>query len=309
VATYAPERPTTTELHEKYPLSDFTVERIEQRRLNAGAILTHEIDGLVALFGGCSIPNHIPQEVHTEGRQIAAFEEEEEGIQAENRLCVWKPRSDPNDWHGVETKRPEAAHQAVTMRAVESGHVAMEFAHPRHAERYGSLTTVAWGGSRNVGNVDTLLEIARRIPYVPFPIKNGLDGNIDHALMVVDKINGERGDGGAPSVLLYRGGMNAQTPDTWREQCAQAIKATEGRIIIDVAHGGEMAHDPLGRFGKSELGQIACMMSLAQVMREGYIPAGVMVEASDVPSETDPTIPLALAMDGIRTLNAIRKGL
>jgi hypothetical protein len=78
-----------------------------------------------------------------------------------------------------------------------------------------------------------------------------------------------------------------------------------GRFIVDVAHGGEQAHDPEQRFGKSAEGQLACLSSVNDIAEATtWIPHGVMIEASDIKSPTDPVVPLDEAFDALRRLSS-----
>lgn len=70
-------------------------------------------------------------------------------------------------------------------------------------------------------------------------------------------------------------------------------------MIVDVAHGSEMAHDPAGAFGKTVEGQQQALEHVTALAAQGYAPIGIMIEASDIPSPTDPVMPLDVACEGL----------
>jgi hypothetical protein len=83
-------------------------------------------------------------------------------------------------------------------------------------------------------------------------------------------------------------------------------EATQGRYILDTAHGTEMAHDPQRKFGKSVDGQILAVYAMHRLARQGYVPGGTMMEASGLNSPTDPHMPLEIALDGVKQQHAYK---
>jgi hypothetical protein len=152
--------------------------------------------------------------------------------------------------------------------------------------------------------------IARHDPTLGVGVKNGLSGAIDTALQHVDRINTMREgyEDPASAVLVYRGGENAKNPLAWRNAYLDAHEQTSGLVIVDIAHGTEMAHDPDGQFKKTVAGQILAMEAVLDLAREGYAPAGIMIEASDLKSRTDPHMPLEIALNGVKQLYNIKTG-
>lgn len=305
MATYAPDLPTTAELHERYPLSDDAYERISASREAFSDVIRTGV-GFIGASGSCSLTNNVYQ-THRQGDELAKLSRTENGLVTVQREPMWKPRSNPDDWHGLETTEPEAAYNLLSILADAHAGLAVEVRTPEHIDRYGHLLTFAWIGARSLDDTVSIMDIARKEPTLPLGIKNGLDGDIGTALSLVEQINVERGEHGAPAVLIYRGGENAKTEEEWRTRAIQAVDKTEGKVIIDVAHGSEMAHHPTGDFAKSILGQTACLASLASIMRDGSLSSGVMIEASATPSKTDPVIDPGLALDHIKALNAIKQ--
>ena len=80
--------------------------------------------------------------------------------------------------------------------------------------------------------------------------------------------------------------------------------------MVDTAHGSEMAHDPRGQFGKTVLGQIACLDHVIDLAQQGFITSGIMIEASDYEHpdpfrQTDPNMPFFHALNGVQELHKI----
>jgi hypothetical protein len=68
-----------------------------------------------------------------------------------------------------------------------------------------------------------------------------------------------------------------------------------------------MAHHPEGIYAKSVAGQIACIEHVIAIADKGELPAGIMMEASDADSPTDPLIPFSIAIEGLRQLSSLRR--
>jgi phospho-2-dehydro-3-deoxyheptonate aldolase len=306
MAQYAPELPLTSELADTHPLSSQAEVEIVLARERISSILSGRAAGLVAVLGPCAMNEQVDI-IAREGDELRELTAELEGLYAAHRMPVWKPRTNPEDWHGRETTDPHGAYQTLARQANHGTGVSIEIAHMPHAERYADLTVLDWFGGRNVGKGEMMDEVAMRDPSLPLAVKNGLDGTIDGAMQHVDRLNHLRGADAAPVVLLYRGGENAKDPSAWEAQYRQAMEATNGNMIVDVAHGSEMAHHPDGTFKKSVPGQIAALEHVIAIAEEhGELPAGIMAEASEADSPTDPHMPFNLAIEGVRKLLAIR---
>lgn len=278
----------------------------------------------VALIGPCAMTNH-PVELLDEGSRIAELNED--GLVTVQRMPVWKPRTNPGkDWEGLETalvemrdgkgyampatalKGMSAALNILAESAGQHGGAAIELKNVQHLDRYKQLISLGWSGSRSVEDKEQQLAVAVRDPKLPYLIKNGMDGSIDLAISAVERINAERDQtiNPAPAMLIFRGGEELTTPELWKQACIEAIHRTDGRVVIDVAHGSEMAHDPSGDFKKTVEGQIAAMQAVIELAKEGHISAGIMVEASDLATPTDPVMPLQIALNGVRELHDIK---
>ncbi len=302
---YAPEIPTTVALTAEFPLTDIAEVEISLARERIGGILSGRAQGLVAVLGPCALTDQV-EVIQEEGKELRSLTAEHEGLYVAHRLPPWKPRSNPKDWHGRETTDPVGAYQTLARQANFGTGVSIEIAHQPHADRYGKLTVLDWFGGRNVENGVMMDEVALADTSLPLAVKNGLDGTIDAALCHVDRLNKLRGSDGAPVVLLYRGGENARDLRAWEAAYRNALEVTDGNMIVDVAHGSEMAHHPNGAFRKSVQGQIDALEHVIAIAEQGESPAGIMAEASEAASPTDPHMPFAIAVRGIMRLHSLR---
>lgn len=309
---HAPQTPTTTELHERYPLNEVTQLKIDINRQRVGNILSGEEQGVVGLIGACAMTDDTNR-IRIEGHAQHQITQTEEGLYLVNRRPFWKPRTNPSDWHGLETDDPELAYRTVAGEAIWGSGVAAELnwqdaEHSEtHAYRYGPLLTFGWIGGRAVQDSALMERTAMDATMLPLGIKNGLDGEVGPALEQIEKLRELRGENGAPVVLLYRGGENAQNPEDWERQYRYAMEATNGKMIVDGAHGTEMAHHPAGNFKKSVEGQLNALKHIEQIASKGELPTGVMFEASDAHSPTDPHIRHADALGSLLQLNQLRR--
>lgn len=295
--------PTTAELQERHPLDPIAELVIAERRAAFGYVARHPESGTLGLSGPCAPDEMGVGRLQTEAEEIYDLEQQQSGLVTAQRRPTWKPRTNLDSWWGHETTDPEGAYSALTTQANTVGNAAIELGHVPHVQRYGDRIVFGWIGART-DNRELKIAIAMADPSLPLGVKNGLDGDITGALDDIKAIEDARGEDGAPALLVYRGGTGAADPQAWEYGYMTALEATEGRMIVDPAHGGEMAHDPDGRFAKSVLGQQACLEHVIQIAeRHGMAPAGIMLEASDTHSQVDPVIPHALALDGIVRLH------
>jgi 3-deoxy-D-arabino-heptulosonate 7-phosphate (DAHP) synthase len=307
---FAPSTPTIEELHSSHPNSLDQQEAITSMRQRVSAMIGgHCLEGTLAVIGPCAMT--LDEDIiNHEGRQLAGITTENPEVLMLHRLPPWKPRTRNEDWHGLETTEPQAAYRILATRATDSANVTAEIGHTPHLERYEHLLALGWKGGRNQDNPQLTKALALHSPSLPIAIKNGLDGKVDNALFDVDAIQSLRTDHDSKSLLLFRGGANAQTPEAWREQYLLTHELTDGRMLVDWAHGGEQAHDPERRFGKSILGQAACMNHMLAIVREtGKAPLGIFTEATNADSPTDPVMPFEDALEGVRQLVELKRSL
>lgn len=303
----APILPTAEQLEAMHPLLPDTGARVAQQRLR---IAQHLVDGFVAGPGGCSTIDARREIIIDEGDLIAKMQTTSPVLSTHERTCLWKPRSNPRDCHGEETVDPTSAHSLITELANRYAHASMEIAFLYHLARYGTRLAFAWTGARNVHETKLLLDLALEDPTLPLGVKNGLDGEIEPALSTIHNINRQRADkmdNPAPAVLIYRGGQKATTPIEWEIQRQKVFYLTEGQFIDDSAHGTSIAHDPNNQ--KSNYGQEAALDHIVTLSSLGYVSAGLLVEASDVVSATDPNLPFNTGMEAISELARYKEGI
>ncbi len=305
-----PADPGAEALRNQFTLGDAAQHRIEMgRALLAQVIENPRADNFIAIIGPCAMSDDF-EAIMAEGRRIAELQLAHDGLYTVHRAPLWKPRSDPvTAWNGLETTNPKQAMRILVGCANNDANMGIEMGRDEHAERYKDCTTFAWIGSRAVGNTDLLDAIVTTEPDLPVGIKNGMSGAIDEALHEVERINAR---GSAPAILIFRGGEDLRTPEAWEKAYLEAYRLTNGRLIIDLAHGSEMAHDPTMGFKKSVAGQISAMQHLIKLAEQGHAPLGVMMEASDVIAKAveqrvDPPMPLQFALDGAVRLHQARK--
>ncbi len=312
MATYAPERPTTSTLRERHPATPEQLETTAAMRSRVSRVIGGQSLDLLVVVGPCAMT--LDREIAiSESGQLAELSTPDSGIVGVYRDPFWKPRTRPEDWFGLETTDPDAAYETLVALATTNGNAASEIGHIPHLERYAELLALAWKGGRAFDsneNAKLTEAMALHNPDIPVAVKNGLDGEVDDALNDIATILRLRQGMGAGAVLLYRGGKNATTPETWEKQYLRAHEQTDGQLIVDWAHGGEQAHDPEGKFGKSVIGQIACMNHFIEIVeRTGQAPIGILAEASSAKSPTDPVMPFDAALEGAVRLAKIKKSL
>lgn len=268
----------------------------------------HPDKQMVAIIGPCSAHEATVDQIAEEGERIRALQSELGSIALIHRMPVWKPRSRAEDWHGLETTSPEAASSLLQSEAAKGGRVAIEVALPEHMPRYKESLTLGWTGSRNVDNRQQLIDMSMEDPLLPMGVKNGMSGRIDDSMKLAADIMMVRSAAvqeTAPAVVIFRGGEELRTPIEVQRAYIAALARTAGNLIYDTAHGTEMAHDPRGGFKKSVPGQVASMNMAIDLAEQNIVPRGIMIEASDTESRTDPNMPLDIAMNGLRRLDSI----
>jgi len=308
MAEMAPLRPTTSELSRRYPRTQEHHELLAKQRQRVSDMLGEYGAGLLAVIGPCAMTDS-GASIERETAQLAELTEADPDLHWLYRAPIWKPRTNKQDWHGLETTDPETAYRIMTSRAATTANMAIEIGiDPRHLSRYGLTTTLAWKGGRNNTQPELTDALALHDPMLPVAVKNGLDGDILSALTDVEQIETARRGVGARAILLFRGGLNATDPDAWEQQYLHTHALTGGRFLVDWAHGGEQAHDPQGRFRKSVTGQVACMQHTIDIAeRTGKAPTGIFAEASDVESPTDPVVPFSIAIEGVQQLAKVKQ--
>src|SRR5665213_1008222 len=241
-----PQTPTTTELQQRYPLSLDAELAIANQRDGIGAVLIEPVDTLFASIGYCALPGRDQRHIMcSEGREVAALETIGPGMKTSHRGPAHKARTDPeNDWQGEEQTDPEGAYETTRDQAERYANVAAEVRCKTHLERYSHMLSWMWTGGRNAHDDQLMIDVALYDPRLSVGNKNDLDGTFETALRQVDRINDLRSEyeAPAPAVVVYRGGKNATNPQSWRNQYLRVLDLTNGKAIVDIAHGSEMAH-------------------------------------------------------------------
>lgn len=294
----APPTPTTEHLHAMFPLTDNELQQVAEHRTLFVSGMEGITPVLVGAEGQCSTTKRDAQITLREGTVTRDLILDASNLFALKRINNWKPRSNPDDWHGLETEDPELAYQLLVETVRAGAATCTELAVVMHALRYAQTLTMGWVGARNrdASEIEAISEVD---PLLPLLIKNDLDGTHDWAQNMV----GELRQKGRSSYLLYRGGSALSTPAQWESAVLHVIEQTEGKIMLDLAHGSEQAHDPEGRFRKSAEAQLRALEHyLAMGERTGLWAHGIMLEASDAPSDTDPNMPHIAAINGLRDI-------
>ena len=279
-----------------------TQKRILDMRHKVGSIIVSGGLGLIAINGPCAQTDNYAQ-IHQEGTQLDELNNVHPNLVLLQRLPPYKPRSNPLDWHGQETTDPDGSLNNLTERTIFGSNLAFEIRNRDHFKRYLHLPALIWSGGRSVDDDQLMRKLATYDQSISIGVKNGIDGQLEPAIAQVKLIQSLRSPGSAPAILIYRGGENATTPESWEKMYKRALELTEGRLIVDVAHGTEMAHDK--DFKKSIIGQIKAMDHVIELAKVNYAPRGIMIEASDTKSPTDPHMPFHLALQGTLDLASI----
>jgi len=302
----ASEQPPTHVLHAEHGISLEAASIVaDARNQLAGAIRQHDRH-FVSVDGPCPLTNN-PETTEAEAVEKKANAVGLAGYTALDRECFFKPRTKPEDWHGIDTSERAAAYKIISSLAAQHANVTAEVASLDQLKRYNMLTMI-WTGGRNVHNHELMEGLALAAPDTVVAVKNGLDGDIKPALEQIDRIEELRGPDQAPAILVYRGGTNAQTPQESQDAYKRAHEATDGKLFYDTAHGIEMAYDPEGNFQKSSAGQVLASQALVHMSQAGYAPLGKFSEASSIPSIMDPHMPLDLALSDSRSIHAHKLG-
>lgn len=221
------------------------------------------------------------------------------------RQNYWKPHTPRTDgttpWEGMETTHPAEAITFFQESLEKEILICSEVALCEHIGKYASGLTLGWVGARNRDD-SFVRNLATAESDMPLAIKNDLDGSLDWALDTTTNCTELRENSDRPGavVLLHRGGDNLNTPEKWEKSVISAIQRTGGRMILDLAHGAEQAHDPNGNYQKSANAQARALEHYIAIgERTGLWVKGLLIEASDAPSATDPNMPRQLAIDGL----------
>jgi len=281
---------------------------ILNKRLQISTAIQEGI-GTIAIIGPCALDNN-EDILLGESRQLHRLQEET-GLITISRRAFWKPRSNEESWKGLETTDPHDSYRLIMGNAQQYANNSAEIGHFEHIEKYGPLLNFGWFGARNK-KPGFKQKVADWDHSLSLGIKNDLDGTINDALTEINDINSARQhiENSGKAILIYRGGDNAQSPDDWTKNYLTALEQTNGKLIVDTAHGAEMAFHPNGLFKKSVAGQQASLNRVLELAENGAIPLGIMMEASDSietsdSRKVDPNMPFHIAIEGLKRLATI----
>lgn len=278
---------------------------IDWQRKQVSQTLRGEIAGLIVGVGQCSTNVRDIDITRSESADNRRFMADRRGVLLAQRLNHWKPRSPRSDgikpWEGMETTHKAEAMQLTEETTSSGSPVCMELALPHHVI-YVPHLAFGWFGSRNRDDRFTL-NLAAKHPDLPLLGKNDLDGDMTWARRFVKTARHIRSHMSRAAVVatLHRGGSELHTPELWEQSVLRELELTEGQMMLDLAHGAEQAHEPNGNYDvKSVEGQERALEHYIEIgERTGMWARGLLIEASDAPSDTDPNMPRQKALDGI----------
>lgn len=298
----APTEPTTEDLSIQFQLANNAEDRIIEARLDFKTAID---SGFIGYLGSCTLPDD-PANFLAETTTTDSIQQNKPGLHTGSRACPWKPRSNPAEpFWGRETVDPAGVYGLLVSSVNNGANLVMEAGDISHIERYGRLVVAIWVGARSFGS--GLAEvISDTTPELPLLIKNPVSGEIDETIRHAEKLKRRRGEDAAPVLPIYRGGENARTPKQWEKVYKRFLDLTEGHLIVDFSHGGGRAHDPNVEFERTRVGQARCIDHGINLAQQGYVPAGGLIEASDMEEIIDPHVPFTLGLDAIKELYSQR---
>lgn len=288
------------------------VEQHRERIIRAMSLEKALSGPLIAIIGPCSNQIENNDTIVSEGLQVASIGTG--SIIGVHRIPFWKPRTPKpgaikRPWEGIIDTDINTALELTAHEAYDLGiPIAAELGKPEHIGLFSPMLSFAWLGSRSVEDDLLDLSIAGLRGPVSVGVKNGMEGRPDSALARMGRLGAL---GVENQIMIFRGGENARTPEGWENAFKRAHFLTGGRMIVDVAHGGEMAFDPSGSFSKTQQGQENCLRRVIELAEEGLFTRGVMIEASDVvipnpEHRTDINMDFDKAISGVLRLAGVR---
>jgi 3-deoxy-7-phosphoheptulonate synthase len=254
---------TPGELDAMHPLTPAAAARIRGHRQQIIDIMEGRDPRMILMLGPCSMDDSRIDGRYTNLTLADRIQEinDLEGLVDEllvvMRVSRPKPRSDLG-LRGLIQKNPVAAHEIMTSIANKGLPFASEVMNAADLAEMSDRLALGWLGARNVGDTN-IRHTMSAYADIPFWVKNDGYGNLTPALKAIKTIgaphenvdvvlqNGQRGvvpqSAGNPHTgLLWRGGDNYTTPDSWKQGLRDAA-ATGVPLGIDLSHGGAVAHD------------------------------------------------------------------
>lgn len=310
------EKPTTESLRSEFPIHPLAAERVRLQQHVVAEGLEGNIPLLIAGIGQCSTTERDVAITKSEAVDLQTFMINNAHIMTLQRQNHWKPRTPRTDgiipWAGMMTTHPTESFQLHAESVNTGTAICSELESAAYTERYAEGLVLGWFGARN-RDATAIVEIATNHPELPIGIKNDLDGTSDWALSMVRTVNHIRSQIAsphtAPAILIHRGGTSLRSPQQWEDDLKQKIELTNGQLISDLAHGSGLAHDPESTFKKTEVGQLRALEHYIQIGEQtGLWANGLLLEASDAPSDTDPNMPHKIALDALAHIASLQHG-
>lgn len=277
--------------------------QIKEQRLTVARGITGVIDTLIVGVGQCSTNIRDIDITKHEAEVIRALNRDMPGVFVMQRQNHRKPRSPRDDgtlpWRGMDTSHPEEAFELHLDTICSGTPICSELLSTDQVTKYADGLSMAWVGARN-DDKSFALNLTIVEPTLPLGLKNDLTGSNKTVKQTLDLLQRADSQYIAPSFLIDRGGTKLYTPDLWEQHILTVLDETEGKFMLDLAHGTEQAHDPAQNFAKSVEAQERALDHYIQIgERTGMWARGILLEASDAPSDTDPNMPLKIALEGI----------
>ena len=147
------------------------------------------------------------------------------------RVGIYKPRTSPYDFQGLENDGVEIIKQLKGMYSIK---VISEIVSPRHIDKMKEVVDMFQVGARNMSNYELLKELGK--VDIPVLLKRGISATIDEFLYAAEYIIV---NGNSKVSLCERGirTFETQTRNTLDIACIALIKKyTQIPIIVDVPH-------------------------------------------------------------------------
>jgi phospho-2-dehydro-3-deoxyheptonate aldolase len=203
-------------------------EKIMHTRNAISDAINNPDDYLMSVIGPCPLTDDF-EIIKSEAILKTDLGNQLPGLISLDRQCFTKPRSNPNDWQGLDSTNPDRTLEIISNLSNEHANVTAEIRFNNNLLRYAAHLSMVWTGARNVNNKELMKTLALYDESLPIGIKNDLDGNIDTALEQINYINQLRQKDSAPAVLIYRGGENAIEPQSSSIEYKNAWDATGER--------------------------------------------------------------------------------
>ncbi len=328
--------PTPNQLRELHPFRNGVELEVQANRRAIADIMRGQDDRLLIIAGPCSTDG-----ARLDSGELAAvaYSQAMHEVFTDNALrdrfvfverCnPAKPRTDIGP-RGLEEQDLTLAHQILTEIVNLGNPLTFEIMNDKQLARYGDMLSMAWVGARDVKSTD-LRHAVSAYPHIPFFFKNDDYGNMEPAIGAQETVRHPRlvelhdrdnqlvhedAPGHNTTGLIFRGGGQVNSPESFASTLDGLLQWQ--RLLVDCSHANGAAFSD-GK--KSAGGQQACAFVVADMIKHGARPLGIMLESylhegkGNLPgqSKTDPCISLGQTIDIIehlaRIVSPTRKGI